>query len=1083
MRCPKCGSANPEKVAFCVHCGALLDSAPSIPSTDTQYSSAERRRLSVMFCDLVGSTELSGQLDPEELHDLIRQYQRVCADVIEHYAGHVAQFLGDGLLVYFGYPTAHEDDAQRAVRAALEMVAALARLRARPTKSLQVRIAIHTGLAVVGRLGDGSNPDAFTIAGETPNIAGRLQSIAEPGSVIISESTFRLIEGFFLCRSLGAHTLKGVVAPLELYSVLEESGVQSRFDQAINAGLTPFVSREAEFAALLERWERALAGSGQVVLLSGEAGIGKSRLIRQLKERTSHQAAIDVAARGSPYYQDSALYPIIGFLEYFLQFQRDDGPETKLTTLERVLESFGFAPSETVPLFAALLSLPTGGRYPPPALTPERQKQKTFEGIIAWLLRAAERHPLRIVFEDVHWADPSTLEFLGLLIEQASHSRAFVALIFRSEFRPPWRSQPHVTALGLSPLSPDPIELMIRHIAGGKRLPPELVRQIVDKTGGIPLFVEELTRMVLESGILRQCDGHYELSGPLTSLAIPSTLYESLMARLDRVGAAKDVAQLAATIGKEFPYELLRAVSQLDEARLSGALNQLVDAELLDLNLLSPQPYYSFRHALIRDAAYESLLRSKRRQYHSKVAEVLQERFPAVAAAQPELLASHFNEAGLIEQAIPYWQLAGQRALVRSANQEAVRHLTKGLELLSVLPETPEHLQQELVLRVTLGGALMVAKGFASLEAQSVFARARKLCQQVNDSPLVFNLHWALWVSHAARGEQRKGREAGEECLRLAQAAQDPSRLLEAHHALGVSLLLLGEFVQGFEHLKQGTAIYDPRQHAALAYVSGQDSGVACLSYESWALWFLGYPDQARARIREALTLAQKVSHPVSAAAASNIASWVFQLLRDPPATREQADAAVGLSTEREFEFWKAMGLIGQGWALTAEGRMEDGIARLRAGLTAVRSTGAEVLMPYSMSLLAQAYASAGQIEEGLSSLAEAQVALDESAERWWQAELHRLKGELILLRSGLKPADENEAEECFLQALAVAQEQSAKSLMLRAAMSLSRLRNHKGNKLEARRILAEIYGWFTEGFGTPDLQEAKALLEELSLN
>jgi predicted ATPase/class 3 adenylate cyclase len=1079
MRCPKCGSATPEMVAFCNQCGASLHGVTPSPSANSQYPSAERRRLSVMFCDLVGSTELSGQLDPEELHDLTRQYQRVCTDVTARHGGYVAQYLGDGLLVFFGYPIAHEDDARRAVRAGLEIVAAISGLSTRLAKMLQVRVAVHTGLAVVGRLGDGSDPDAMAIVGETPNIAARLQTIAEPGTVIISAPTYRLVEGFFHCRSLGAPTLKGVVDPIELYSVLGESGIQSRFEQAVASGLTPFVSRETEVALLLQRWQQARDGAGQVIMLSGEAGIGKTRLIRALKERTAGEPITELAARCSPYYQDSALYPLIALLERSLQFQRDETAETKIATLERVLEGFAFPLSEFVPLFAALLSLSHDDRYPPLAMAPQRQKQKTFEAIASWLLKLAQQHPTRVVVEDVHWADPSTLELLNLLIDQVSQSRLLVVVIFRSEFVPPWRSKSNVTSITLGPLSRTATELMIERVAG-QSLPAEVTREIVEKTEGVPLFVEELTRMVLESGMLRKQDDRYELISPLVPLAIPSTLYESLMARLDRLGTAKEVAQLAATIGREFSYDLLQAISPLDEARLTGALNRLVEAELIDQYLLPPQTNYAFKHAMIRDAAYGSLLRSKRRQYHGKIAEVLEKRFFGTAEAHPELLATHCTEAGLIEQAVPLWQRAGQRALERSANQEAIRHLTRGLELLNVLPETPEHLQQELLLRVTLGGAVMVAKGFGSLEAQSVYAKARKLCQPMDESPLVFKVNWALWANHAARGEHRKARESAEECLRLAQAAKAPELLLEAHHALGVSLLLLGEFRQGLEHLEQGTAIYDPRQHAAVAYVSGQDSGVACLSYQGWALWFLGYPDQARKRVCEALTLAHKLSHPVSTAAAANIASWVYQLLRDQQAAKEQAEEAVSLSTERGFELWRAMGMIGQGWALTEQGFVDNGIAQLRAGLTALRSTGREVLMSYFLGLLAQAHASAGQVEEALNTLAEPQVALDDGAERWWQAELYRLRGELTLRRPGFGPDDEKEAEECFRQALSTAREQRAKSLELRAATSLSRLWQRQGRKSEARRNLVEIYNWFTEGFGTPDLQEAKILLEEL---
>ena len=1070
-------------VAYCGSCGSSITADRPIHESEGNYlSQAERRRLTVMFCDLVGSTELSGQLDPEELHDLTRQYQRACADVIARYGGHVAQFLGDGLLVYFGYPIAHEEDAQRAVRAGLEIVAAISQLRLRLSKPLQVRVAVHTGLAVVGKVEGYTNPDPMAIIGETPNIAARLQSIAEPGTVIISAPTYRLIEGFFLCRSLGAPALKGVAAPIELYSVLEESGIQSRFEQAVTAGLTPFVSRETEVPLLIERWERARDGSGQIVLVSGEAGIGKSHLMRVLKERTTGEAVTDLAARCSPYYQDSALYPIIGFFQHFLQFQRDDSAETKLTTLERELEHFGFPLAEAVPLFAALLSLPSEHRYPPLAMTPQRQKQKTFEAIVAWLLKAAERHPTRVVVEDVHWADPSTLDLLGFLIGQVSQARLFVALVFRSEFLPPWRSQPHVTSIILGRLSRAATELMIESIAGGKKLPPDLLREIVEKTGGVPLFVEELTRMVLESGMLREQDGRHELTSSLPSLAIPSTLYESLMARLDRLGTAKEVAQLAATIGKEFTYELLQAISPLDEAKLTGALNRLVDADLLEQHLLSPQTYYSFRHALIRDAAYESLLRSKRRQYHRKVAEVLQERFPETVEAHPELVASHFTEAGLIEQAIPYWQRAGQRALERSANQEAIRHLTRGLELLDVLPASSQHLERELLLLTTLGPALITTKGFGSPEVEKIYSRARKLCQKIGDTPQLVPVLLGLWVFYLSRAEHQTAWELSEQCLKLAQTAQDPLLLLEAHHALGVSFLALGEPSRGLEHLEQGIALYDPLKCHSLAFLHGQDPGVVCLSHAAWALWFLGYPDRAIRRNNEAIALARKLSHSHSLAAALDFSAWLNQLCRDDKTTRDHAEASIALSTEQGFPYWQAMGMVLRGWSQAEQGRSDEGIVQILQGLTAHRSVATKIQQPYYLGLLADAYGKAGQADEALSVLAEALTAVTKTGERYYEAELYRLKGELTLKQNALQnldSKDQAQAEECFLRAIAIAREQSAKSLELRAAMSLCRLWQRQGKRFEVRRALAEIYGWFTEGFGTADLKDAKTLLEQ----
>ncbi len=617
--------------------------------------------------------------------------------------------------------------------------------------------------------------------------------------------------------------------------------------------------------------------------------------------------------------------------------------------MERLLDQFAFNLAETLPLFASLLSLPANDRYPASPMSAQRQRQKTFEAIVELLIRVAEKGSMRMVVEDLHWADSSTLDLIDLLIERLPHASLLLVLPFRPEFVPPWPSQAHITELTLGRFSRAATERMIQAFAGGKPLPIEVVEEIVEKTEGVPLFVEELTRMLLESPLLRERDGRYVLTGALPSLAIPTTLHESLMTRLDRLGAAKEVAQLAATIGRDFSYELLRAVSPLDETILTGALNRLVDAELLRQDLVQNRLRYAFRHALIRDAAYDSLLLSQRRLYHRKVAEVLQDRFGEAVDARPELLAHHFTEAGLVEHAIPYWQRAGQRALERSAHREAINHLTKGIELLGFLPESAQRLQQELFLCVALGAAEMVAKGFASVEAGKTLARARKLCEQVGESPLVFQVFWMLWVSHEAGAEHDQAREAAEECLRFAQSAQNPGLLLEAHHALGASLSVSGDFVDGLHHLEQGSAIYDPQQHAAQAYVYGQDSGVACLAHGAWALWFLGYPDRARERIGEALALARSLSHPVSKACAANIAWMVYQLLRDTEATREQADAAVALSTrpEQEFELWRAWGMIGQGWALTELGRAEDGIARLRGGISALRMSGAEVLLPY----------------------------------------------------------------------------------------------------------------------------------------
>ena len=682
-----------------------------------QHPEAERRQLTVLFCDLVDSTVLASQLDPEELREVVRAYQEACAKVIARFEGHIAQYLGDGLLVYFGYPLAHEDDAQRAVRAGLGIVEALGQLNTRLAQErgmhLAVRLGIHTGLVVVGEVGGGTRQEQLAL-GETPNLAARLQGLAASNTVVISAATWQLLGGFFACQSLGTRPIRGLAQPIEVYQVLYESTARSRLDVAGSAGLTPLVGREQEVGLLLERWEQVKDGSGQVVLLSGEAGIGKSRLVEVLKAHvaTEPQAWL-TPCQCSPYHQNSVLYPMIDLLERVaLQFERDETPQQKLSKLEGFLVQYGLPLAEAVPLFASLLSLPLGSSYAPLNVSPEQQKQKTLQAILTILLRRAAQQPLLFVMEDLHWVDPSTLELLSLLVDQGPTARILTLFTFRPDFTPPWTGRSHLTQLTLHRLTPRQAAEMTARVAHRKALPAEVVEQVVAKTDGVPLFVEELTKMVLESGLLQEREEHYELTGPLPPLAIPATLHDSLMARLDRLATVKGLAQLGATLGREFAYDLLQAVSPWDEATLQRGLQQLVEAEFLYQQGLPPQATYLFKHALIQDAAYQSLLRSTRQQHHQRIAQVLEARFPDICETQPELLAQHYTEAGLMAQAIPYWQQAGQRAIERSANLEAIGHLTKGLEVLTTLPDTPDRTRQELDLQTALGPALRAIKGW-----------------------------------------------------------------------------------------------------------------------------------------------------------------------------------------------------------------------------------------------------------------------------------------------------------------------------------------------------------------------------------
>ena len=661
---------------------------------------AERRQLTVLFCDLVDSTTLASQLDPEDLRAVVRAYQATCAEVIERFDGHIAQYLGDGLLVYFGYPQAHEDEAQRAVRSGLGMVEAMRTLNTSLEQAhgvrLAVRLGIHTGLVVVGEVGSGGRQEQLAL-GETPNIAARLQSLAAPDTVVISAATAHLIHGYFVYQPLGASALKGLTQPLPVYRVLQESGAQTRLDVVPPRGLTPLVGRDEEVALLQRRWDQTTAGMGQVVLLSGEAGIGKSRLVQMLKEHIASAPHIRIEWRGSPYHQQSTLYPVIDHLHRLLRGHQDAAPAEQLRTLEAALTASGLALPEAVPLLAALLSLPLPASYAPLTLTPQRQRQKTLEILLAWLHVEAQRQPVLLIVEDLHWVDPSTLELLSLLMDQCAQMRFCLVLTARLEFHSPWTTVAHFTALTLRRLAPAEVGRLVTHVVGDKAFPPAVLQEVVRKTDGVPLFVEELTKMVLESGLLQEHENRYELPGLLPPLAIPATLHDALMTRLDRLAAVKVVAQLGATIGRTFTYELIQAVAQLDAATLQGALAQLVEAEVVAQRGLLPQATYTFKHALVQDAAYQSLLRSTRQQYHQQIAQVLEARFPDICETQPELLAHHYTEASLSVQAIPSWQRAGQRAMARSGYREAVAVLSRRWSPYGAFPSVETRLSRPLI--------------------------------------------------------------------------------------------------------------------------------------------------------------------------------------------------------------------------------------------------------------------------------------------------------------------------------------------------------------------------------------------------
>ena len=1087
-KCLYCGAELPENALFCMRCGKKL--VPKDPPADDAQQKivldAERRQLTIMFCDLVDSTTLSEKLDPEDLREVIRRYQETCNKVILRFDGHIAQYLGDGLLVYFGYPKAHEDDAQRAVRTGLGIVEAVSRqnpsLQEQYKVELSVRVGIHTGLVVTGEVGEGSARENLAI-GETPNIAARIQGEAEPNTVVVSATTYQLIEGFFACHELENLVLKGFSQPMDVCQIDQVSTARIRLDP-LTAGLTPIVGREQETGLLFERWQRINEGMGQVVLLSGDAGIGKSRLVKVLEEHVAQNPqAWLTPCQCSAYHQNSALYPVIDLLERFvLKFEPGDGPTEKLSRLEGFLVQYGFALPEVVPVFCDLLSVPLGKKYPPSILSPERQKQLIFETMLGVLLEVASRQPLLLVMEDLHWADPSTLEFLNLLVDQIATARIFALFTFRPNFIPPWGPRAYLTTLMLHRLTQKKSVDMVRHIAGGKALPAEVLEQILIKTDGVPLFVEELTKMVLESGLLEEEAEEYTLPGRFLPLNIPVTLQDSLMARLDRLASAKELAQLCAILGREFTFEMLLAIQPRGQEMLQQELRQLVESELLYQRGVFPKATYIFKHALIQETAYQSMLKNTRRRYHQQIAEVLVKQFPELAAAQPEIIAHHYTEAGLRLEAISYWQQAGQRAVECFANQEAIAHLTRGLELLEDLPKNPEHSRQELMLQLALGPPHSWLKGFAAPEVEAAYSRAFKLCQRAGGTQLHFPALWGLWHFYLLKSEFPKAVTLAEQLVRFNHTLHDPVLLSDAYRARGETFLWSGEFFQARTYLEKGIGLYDPQQQRSY---TAENPGVACRSLSAIALWFLGYPDQALLRSHEAVTLAQELSHPLSLSFAHHFEGLLNLFRREGQSSLEQAEAAMAIAAEQGFVFYIAFDTMLRGWALAEQGQPEEGVCQMRKGLDAYRATGAEALLPQWMVILADLYGKLGQAENGLAVLADAQILAEKNnGERYFIAEMYRLKGKLLMQGINDKMREAalcDEAETYFVQAIKLAQQQDTKSLELRASITLSRLWQRQSKKAEAFRILSKIYCWFEEGFGTPDLKAAKLLLEELS--
>jgi class 3 adenylate cyclase/tetratricopeptide (TPR) repeat protein len=1059
---------------------AELDGAASAPieiaPKPDLRGEAERRHLTVMICDLVSSTALSARLDPEDMRVVIDAYHAACARITRTYDGFLAEFRGDGILAYFGYPIAHEDDAERTVRAALDIIATVARLETRAAEPLAVRIGIATGVVVIGDLNREGALREHAVVGETPNLAARLQALAEPGTVVVTASTRRLLGDLFRLRDLGRHEIKGIAEPVAAWAIEGVSDSESRFEAVRPAGLTDLIGRADEIDFLLERQRLAWKGEGQIVLISGEPGIGKSRLAAALAERITSEPYTRLRYQCSPYHTNSALRPFIAQLERAARFKEDDTSEQRLDKLEALLAMDISRVEAVAPLFAALLSIPFGERYAPLELSATQQRRRTLAALLDQFEGLARRQPILLSFEDAQWADATSLELLDLTVERLRQLPVLALLTFRPEFEPPWVGLPNVGTLTLGRLDPNDVENMVARVTGGRVLPAEVMKQIVAKTDGNPLFVEELTKAVLETGILVEDGEGYRLEGPLPPLAIPDTLQDSLMARLDRLAPVKEIGQIGAAIGREFSYSLLRVLVGRDETALKHALAQLEQAGLVFRRGEPPEAVYSFKHALVRDAAYESLLKSRRQQLHGQIARALEEKFPDVVASQPEIVARHFTEAGLVDRAIDYWLKAGHLALSRSANVEAVKHLRQGIELTQSLAPSPERVRKELDFYLALGPAMAATEGDAAPETLRVFSHARELLGEGGTLTEQMTVLWGAYLAHSMRAEHAPALAVARQCLALAAQHEHPGISALGNRFTGQTLHFMGAFVESRIHLEQTLALCAANETTIAGYRRfGTDDQANALSFLAPTLLLLGYPEQSAAIAGRAVSRAKATGNAYSTALALSHVAFLGTIGCDPQRATAHADEAIALSLEHGLASPGQRARFCRGALLAENGDPEAGIELMRNAIAVAEGNCERNRRTLYLSHLASAHARLSRPEVALDLLNDAVRTAEATSERFFEAELYRLRGE-ILLTLGRR----GEVEASLRRALTIARHQQARWWEVRAATSLAKHWRDEGKYLDAYSLLQPVYGWFVEGFDTASLKDAKALLDEL---
>jgi class 3 adenylate cyclase/tetratricopeptide (TPR) repeat protein len=1061
VKCISCGFENALSARFCGGCGKPLEDVTSA------QASAERRQLTVLMCDLVGSTELSLSLDPEDLRDLLADYQRLCSEVAEHHEGHVAQYLGDGVLIYFGFPHAHEDDARRAVRCGLDI---LSRMRERDSAPLlQARVGAHTGRVVIGSVGP---QHEYLAHGDTPNIAARLQSVADPGSFVVSDAVWRIVEGYFRGESLGERQLKGLGVPMQVWRVTEPSGAESRLDAS--GPLTEYVGREHERDLLHRYWEAVKSGDARFVTVRGEAGIGKSRLVHEFREQLADADVDQLDIRFTPYSQNSAFLPVIELIELRLGLDRSLPREDLLDRIDERLLDLGITAPDAAPLYAGLLTIPTGDRYPPLDISPARRRLRTLEILVGVIEALASRRPTILVAEDLHWADASTLELIQLIVSSTPKLPLLALFTARPEFQEPWAGHTATAVVEVSRLDAADVESVARAVARGKTIPSEVMRLITERCDGVPLFVEEVAHAVIESGVLEEREFSWELTGPLPAGLIPATVDASLMARIDHLGDARRTAQLAATIGREFSWALLHAVSDRSEEALSNDLQRIVGAELARQTSGGTSETYEFKHALIQEAAYESLLRSNRQQFHARIASVLQTDFASEVELHPEIVARHLSGAGRHDEAADYWFASGQNALLRMAIPEAHGHFSRALEGLSRLPATPENLGKELDLQIAIAPTLMTVHGWASPTVAEACERARELCERLNRPDLLYPPLWGLWTNLFVGGQLDRALETADEALAMAVASGVSMLEVTGRHAVAYTRYYRGEWEEAIPHAEAGIALYSLEQERELTSTFQLSSTVNLLAALGSSQWMMGNQDRALRELDRMIGIARDVNHPSALSNALGVACYMLTFHHDFPLMLRYAAEVKSFAREEGWDLWYAVGVMSSGWSRLRMGDHADGLRELFEGVTLFRATRSDLMGPTVGVIHGEGLRAAGRSEEALEMLA----ATAETAHRGHVGvllpDVYRLMGEIQLDLGRL-----DDAEDALQKASETAAAQKALSLELRAAISYHDLLERTGRGDESLALLQGCYERFSDSFTQPDLVRARTMLEE----